>query len=298
MRAKFNYPWLELEEIGKIGLDGSYEIKGRAGGSVENLIESLFEFTDKLMENSRIDFIDMSTYNWNRVQNVHLDGAYKISFVVPCGIEFLNLERKVLGSLVVEQSGRVFGSLKIKRRVFTEEIQGYEEKFVEKVLNLALRHRIGYPLYMLKPEIEGENLVFRAPDGETVLEISDKNYKLNYQTFGGSLRKNSGVVLKWLEDAILRNCKENLESWTVRNKTLMLLAGKFKILYDINEKKLSDFDLRLNGLQVSSVASEIRITDWPARKVEGYILVGMKNMEKFNLKVGEKLWEFLKWLIF
>lgn len=295
--ASFRYPWLMIGNVARINLNGKYEISAYEGMFVENLVQSLFEFADKALENSKFDCTVIDTCYGHRIQKIYFVGSYLITFSIPCGLEIIRSDNDLFGFLKVEKTGEIDGYLKIGKVVFEEEISGYGDEMAQRLLELGARRKIYYPLYMLEPVVNGANLVFCKPDGEVVFEVSDKGYKLNYEAFGGTVGRGSAIVLKWLESEILKNVSKNFKEWELEDRRGKIGAGKFEISYDVQERKLIDFKFLLGGLSVSSISDGVKMSDWPERRIEAYF-VSRLSMERFRRRVGEKLWEILKYLVF
>lgn len=296
MQARFEYPWLQVGDVARISVEGKGEAKSKIFTTAGNLVESLIEFIDLVLEDCKFSGSVSDTCNHHTILKVYLEGKYRVDLAIPCQLWFRNAKETIYGNIGVARDGAVYGSLRVKNATFTETIPGYGGEISEKLIELGAKHKIYYPLYMLQPVANDERLSFYTPDGELVFEISDKGYSLNYEAFGGSVRKWSGVVVKWLEDTILRNFNEDLENADIGKTILKAKAGNFEVLYNTSEKRVIDFKFLQDGLTITLIGDNIKISD-SSRRIEVYV-VGAQIVRDFVARISEKLWHIFKPLVF
>lgn len=281
--------FLNIESMIEIGTDGRYRISAK-----RNLVEEVVKFVDVLIGESKFEKLILDSYRNRFMPRVWLRGKYEIDFVIPYRIGFEAVG--IYGELRVEPGVEVWAEVTVEKSSFTEKL-GYDEKYEKKLLELAVRHGIGYPVNMLKPEVQGNSLVFYAPDGNVVFEINDKTYKLNYLTFAGQTRKKR-TILGWLENVIVSKVSKEFEEYRRSGDAYLIEAENFKISYDAKNKKVMYFEVKIKNLKIKEILNNVKIEDDAKERVEVEVVVGWKDMEAFRSRVGEKIWDILKYYAF
>lgn len=296
MEVIFKEPWLIIGDEAGISLDGRVLNGGIEKKVVRNLGVALFEFLDRLLEESKLEKFEMvSCFGYN-VPRLCFEGKYKTVFIVPCKISFQGsgVEGVISFHGISKRYITSYFELKFGKVSYFEP--GENEFVANKMIELASRHRLGLPLYVLDAKIENDTLVFYAPDGNWVFKLNDEDYELNYHTFYG-LTKKSKTVLKWFEWAIVKSFKERLDSWRIDGNALKARSGNFDVFYDLEKRELVGFTLAIKELWIEMVSMNrmIKISELKGKRIESCVWA---NLQRFCGTVGMKLWDLFKFLSF
>lgn len=293
--AKFEHPWLKIGNDVKIGVDGRYEIgESSRGGIVSNLWQSCLEFVEKqieIMDSVRVGLLKGAKGKGEPI--VYIGSKYMVELTIPRKIVFWN--RGVSGILKIERNEGGYTRLQTGNLVF-EEFLGYDEKLEEKILNLALKYDIGYPAEMLSADVKKDTLILYAPDGKVVFEVDDKTYNLNFLTLCGYLDEKD-VVFEWIGNVAEKLLKENvIKEYEKIGKDLFIKSESYEILYNVRDAELVKFSFLVRDLKVR--LTEDKFWFWARGKIDVEVRVEWQDMVRFKREVGNKLWGFLRWLVF
>lgn len=298
MKAEFDGTYLKIGDEAKISLDGEYVARVKSGWYVGNLINCLIEFADGLLDSSRLKYSQLYICGKQLIKSTYfLNLAYQVNVAIPCNLMFELLGGKVSGWVNVKDETTVKGYLKIEDAVYYEETTGNVERVIRKMVEIGRRRKIYYPIYMLRPIARRGILSFQASDGEVVFEINERDYKLNYMVFGGKMQENYQPIFKWLEYVILKNFGGDLEWFEVRDDVLVARSGGVEISYDVSEKELIDFKFSVEDLTVKLIDDGIKMVGGDKSRVELYV-VSMRAKRGFKKRIGRRLWDVFKYLVF
>lgn len=268
-------------------------LKSAKRRKASEVIDEIVGLVDEVMQVSTLDRVSVENIDGVLYPEVLFTGRYELKFIVPYGVEIrsegakaeIRIEPKKMVWLYFEYQG-----------LSEPKFLRYNKKLVERLLDLAVKHRLGYPVNMMDVGTRGNVLTFYTPDGDVALEVGGKSYKLNYKVFAGSTRK-AKTVLKWLEDLIIGAVSKELDKYDVDGSKFVAEGENFKISYDIEKKIVLDFEFRFGGLRVENFLDYVSMDDEEER-IKAMVVVGMKRMVMFGALVGEKIHRMVKWLIF
>lgn len=297
MEAKFKYPWLVVGDLLKINLNGEIEVKNIAKSlTVENLGNSILDFIDELAGRGKFEWFEVfgcTAIKRKKILRIYMSGSYDLMLEVPCYITFAG------GELVcrvepLDDSARIsLFKIDVGDLQFIEVLP--YDMVADRMMKIVMKHKIGIPLYMTVLRVEGEFVVFYAPNGDEVLRLNGENYWLRYKAIGGEMTRNGNSILKWLARIIPSKLKSGIEWCEVEGNVAKVKAGDLWVEYDIKGLKLLNFDLWLDDLLVSSREGGVRLVDKKKDKVDAKVWANLGNLGN---EISGKLWEILKPFVF
>lgn len=290
MKAEFKNPCLEIGSLGRLCLNGEFWAEQGLTVRVEGLIGSIFEFGAEVIRAS--EFISAFPETAELIPNARLQGVYTVNFIIPRAIQIIT--KKAVAILDTKfKDNLVKGGVVIGDAVFTETAD-YNEFWRLKLLELALKHKIGLPAGLAKARVVKNTLIFYAPNGDKVLKLTDRGYELFYRVFTGIFSDNASV-LYWLIGVLLKKFQEEVNKFQRKNNLLIFEAEGFKITYNADKAKLENLEISLKNIKIKNDEQGIVIA---GDNVYVVVPIETKRFNAFRSSVGSKLWEICKYLVF
>lgn len=292
-KIKFDGYTIEIPGKFKLNLDGNLETNSQCNASaiVDGLLECMLRFASLVLEKSNITEIKWYEKRGKCYPKISYSGKFYIDFCIPTNLEIRRwgLYGGIIGRGVDEEDDNWAFLLAGKWHFYNRVKYNVEEK----LLDLALKFKLGLPAHLTNTRIANNSLLFYAPNGDLVLELADDDYKLHYTTMLGEL-DNSENFLKWLEKTIINAMELELKKYDKSGAEHEIVAGNYTIIYDPNEKMVRDLKYNGNSYEIQIERKRLGVESKDKRM--GFYVNFNRN--EFFESLGTKLWDIVKYFVF
>lgn len=289
MEARLIDNCLKIGNLASFCADGRVKIQTTEDVLVENLCNSLIDFAGLIMDKSREITVKTVFYGNLAYPRVIFKGEIEVEYDVLKRLK-ISFKDKIKGSV---DFGKKTALLDMGAVVFHETLES-EWLILEKFENLTLEKKIGYPAHFLTGKTEGKNFVLYDRHGNLVFELEPKGYNLKTLSLVGGTTKVRDEFLKWLENSLFDALDYEFKKYEETEGTYDIFIGNFYLVYQKEKAELIYLNFLASDLLMYSTAGGFSLKSSDGRINYDINIGKRKPLEK----IGKKIWETLKFLIF